>query len=136
MAEGKIGIGAIKSGNTIPVKHFTMTAEKLITDGPLVVTGVRKIYQTDADGNRTDNVIAICYDTIDADYYSSPTIKVESSKAVVSADELEASDSPILIKIPVTQTLVKPYCISYGMVKASIVAPYVERVETDTNKKI
>lgn len=94
-----------------------------------VVRNVRISNIMDAEGKKTDKVEAIRYDCVNPDNYSTFTIKVESSRPVVTKEILEASDEPIYITIPVEEVVIRPYAIEYGNAKVSIVAPYVKLAE-------
>ncbi|MDD3417724.1 MAG: hypothetical protein PHY47_27670 [Lachnospiraceae bacterium] len=94
-----------------------------------VVRNVRISNVLDAEGKKTDKIEAIRYDCVNPDDFSSFTLKVETSRPVVTKEILEASEEPIYITIPVEEVVIRPYEISYGKAKVSIVAPFVKLEE-------
>ncbi len=94
-----------------------------------VVKNVRISNILDAEGKKTEKVETVRYDCVNPDNFSTFTIKVETTRAVVTKEILEASEEPIYISIPVEEVAIRPYEISYGNAKVSIVAPYVKLVE-------
>ena len=94
-----------------------------------VVRNVRISNVLDAEGKKTDKVEAVRYDCVNPDNFSSFTLKVETTRPVVTKEILEASEEPIYISIPVEEVAIRPYEISYGNAKVSIVAPYVKLAE-------
>lgn len=92
-----------------------------------VLRDVKILYKTDTNGSRTDEVIGIKYECIDTETFSTFSVKVEGNvKPVITAQELELSTTPVYIEIPVEQTLIRPYDISFGNAKISIVAKNVK----------
>lgn len=114
--------------NSMDSKHLMLTAEGKISP-QVVVRNVRYAYQTDADGNRTDTVKSVLYDCVDPLNFATFTLKVNSSKAVITPEELEEAEEVVYIEIPVESTLIKPYAIEYGKAKVSIIAPQVKRLK-------
>ena len=94
-----------------------------------VVRNVRISNVLDAEGKKTDKVEAVRYDCVNPDNFSSFTLKVETTRPIVTKEILEASEEPIYISIPVEEVAIRPYEISYGNAKVSIVAPYVKLAE-------
>lgn len=111
--------------NSMDVKDLTLIAEGKIPP-QVVVRNVRKAYQTDADGNKTDTIKAVLYDCVDPVNFTTFTLKVNGSKAVITSEELEESEDVVYIEIPVELTVIKPYSIEYGKAKVSIIAPNVK----------
>ena len=56
--------------NTVNASVFTIPASSALS-GVAVVKGVKPIYELDSEGKRTENVIAVKYDLIDADNFNS-----------------------------------------------------------------
>lgn len=94
-----------------------------------VVKNVRISNILDAEGKKTDKVEVVRYDCVNPDNFSMFTLKVEATRPVVTKEILEASEEPIYIAIPVADVVIRPYEISYGNAKVSIIAPYVKLAE-------
>ena len=118
----------VLNNNTIKVSELEVSAEGIIPE-VAVVRNVRLSYVMDAEGKKTDKVEAVRYDCVNPDNFSSFTLKVETTRPVVTKEILEASEEPIYISIPVEEVVIRPYEISYGNAKVSIVAPYVKLAE-------
>ena len=118
----------IIDSNSMDVKDLTLIAEGKIPP-QVVVRNVRYAYQTDADGNKTDTIKAVLYDCVDPVNFATFTLKVNSSKAVITPEELEEAEDVVYIEIPVELTVIKPYSIEYGKAKVSIIAPQVKRLK-------
>ncbi|WP_419023682.1 hypothetical protein [Holdemanella sp.] len=118
---------SILDKNQIKVSMLQVPATGIIPD-KAVVKSVRVSYSLDGEGKRTDKVSAIRYDCVNSTDFSTFTIKVESTKAVLTQENIEESEVPLYISIPVEQVVIKPYAIEYGIAKVSIVAPYVKAV--------
>lgn len=87
-------------------------------------------YKTDNNNQKTDTIECIRYTCIDTKTFSRFKVKVLSNKPVISKKDLEDSETPVYIRIPVDETTIKPYEIQYGKAKVSIIAPFVELVKT------
>lgn len=118
----------VLNNNTIKASELEVSAEGIIPE-VAVVRNVRLSYVMDAEGKKTDKVEAVRYDCVNPDNFSSFTLKVETTRPVVTKEILEASEEPIYISIPVEEVVIRPYEISYGNAKVSIVAPYVKLAE-------
>lgn len=94
-----------------------------------VVKNVRISNVLDAEGKKTDKVEAVRYDCVNPDNFSMFTLKVETTRPVVTKEILEATEEPIYLMIPVSEVVIRPYEISYGNAKVSIIAPYVKLAE-------
>lgn len=111
--------------NSVDVKNLAIIADGKISK-EVALRNVRYTYQTDSDGNRTDTIKAILYDCVDPVNFATFTLKVNSSKAVITPEELEEAEDVVYIEIPVELTVIKPYSIEYGKAKVSIIAPNVK----------
>lgn len=94
-----------------------------------VIRNVRISNTLDDEGKKTEKIEAVRYDCVNPDNFSTFTIKVETTRPVVTKEILDASEGPIYIYIPVEKVTIRPYEISYGNAKVSIVAPYVKLAE-------
>ncbi|MBQ9198690.1 MAG: hypothetical protein IJ141_00740 [Lachnospiraceae bacterium] len=117
---------AIIKENIISTQYLITNAKGFLN--PIaVLRDVKILYKTDTNGSRTDEVIGIKYECIDTETFSTFSVKVEGNvKPVITAQELELSTTPVYIEIPVEQTLIRPYDISFGNAKISIVAKNVK----------
>jgi hypothetical protein len=115
---------SIITNNVLSSKLLILSAKEFINP-VAILRDVKLVYETDANGKRTDKVVAVKYDCIDPETYSTFSIKVEGNKPVITPTALELSESIVTLEIPVNETLIKPYELSYGNCKVSIVAPYV-----------
>ena len=101
----------------------------------VAVRDVKPIFKSDSDGKRTDIVEAIRYDCINPNDFSTFTLKTLSIKPVITAEELEMSETPVYISIPVNDVVIKPYKIEYGVATVSIIAPYVKLASSEKGIK-
>lgn len=113
------------SNNIMTASQFNLPAVGIIPQ-LAVLRDVKLSYATDAEGKRTDSVNSIRYDCVDPERFSTFTIKVETSKPVISAEELENSENMVVLELPVDEMIIKPYELAFGKAKVSIVAPYVK----------
>ena len=120
---------AVIDNNMMKASSLVMGATGLISE-QLVLLDITYQYKTDETGEKTKEVEYVKYKCIDTATYSSLMIKVETNKPVISNANLEASEDAVYIRIPVDETLIKPYAIEYGKAKVSIIAPFVELVKT------
>lgn len=111
--------------NEMKSSLLEMSAKGIVPE-TAVLRNVRVSKAKDADGNFTGQTEAIRYDLVDPTTFASFTVKVEEDEPVITRDELEKSDEPVFVTIPVEETVVKPYEITYGIAKVSIVAPYIK----------
>lgn len=119
----------IIDNNIMKADALVMGATGLISE-QLVLLDITYQYKTDEAGEKTKEVEYVKYKCIDTATYSSLMIKVKTNKPVISNADLEASEDAVYIRIPVDETLIKPYAIEYGKAKVSIIAPRVELVKT------
>ena len=120
---------AVIDNNMMKASSLVMGVTGLISE-QLVLLDITYQYKTDEAGEKTKEVEYVKYKCIDTATYSSLMIKVETNKPVISNANLEASEDAVYIRIPVDETLIKPYAIEYGKAKVSIIAPFVELVKT------
>lgn len=114
--------------NTVNASVFTIPASDALS-GVAVVKGVKPIYELDSEGKRTENVIAVKYDLIDADNFNSFSVKVAGSKPVITSEELEIAQGLVLVELPVEQMKARAYDMNYGKAKITIAAPFIKRKE-------
>jgi hypothetical protein len=112
--------------NKVKVADLNINPVGLIPQ-KVLLRGVRLTYQTDEEGKRvSDEVIAVKYDVVDPKTLGTMTIKVETNKPIISPEELEASESPITLELPLDQIIIKPYKVEFGSANVSISAPMVK----------
>ena len=112
--------------NKVKVADLNINPVGLIPQ-KVLLRGVRLTYQTDEEGKRvSDEVIAVKYDVVDPKTLGTMTIKVETNKPIISPEELEASESPITLELPLDQIIIKPYKVEFGSANVSISAPTVK----------
>lgn len=111
--------------NVMDVSYFQISAVGIIPEFA-VLRDVRLTYATDGDGKRMEQVVAVRYECVDADTFSTFTVKVETAKPVITAEELERAEDMVVLELPVDEMVIKPYALEYGKAKVSIVAPYVK----------
>lgn len=114
--------------NVMKVSELEISAVGIIPE-VAVIRNVRISNVLDDEGKKTDKIEAVRYDCVNPDNFSTFTIKVETTRSVVTKETLDASEEPIYIFIPVEEVTIRPYEISYGNAKVSIVAPYVKLAE-------
>ena len=114
--------------NTVNASAFTIPASSALS-GVAVVKGVKPIYELDSEGKRTENVIAVKYDLIDADNFNSFSVKVAGSKLVITSEELEIAQGLVLVELPVEQMKIRAYAMEYGKAKITLSAPFIKRKE-------
>lgn len=132
--EGDFSMKNIINNNKISTSDIQISAMGIITE-IVAVRDVKPMYKTDSEGKRTDIVEAIRYDCVNPNDYSTFTLKTLSIKPVITAEELEMSETPVFISIPVNDVVIKPYKIEYGIATVSIIAPYVKLVSNDKGIK-
>ena len=91
-----------------------------------VLKAVRPSYQLNSEGKRTDKVEFIRYDCVNPKDFSAFTLKVLSTKEVITAESLEVAEEIVYIKIPVGDVSIKVFKVEYGIATVSIVVPYVQ----------
>lgn len=116
------------NNNQVSTKELAISAEGIISE-EVVVKSVRTSYKFDQDRKATDEIESIKYDCVDPETFSVFTIKVNTTKAVVTQEQIDQNDEATYISIPVAETFIKPYDIKFGIVKVSIVAPFVKLAE-------
>lgn len=114
--------------NIMKASELEISAVGIIPD-VAVVKNVRVSNVLDAEGKKTDKVEAVRYDCVNPDNFSTFTLKVETTRPIVTKEILEASEEPVYITIPVSEVVIRPYSIEYGNAKVSIIAPYVKLAE-------
>lgn len=114
--------------NTVNASAFTIPASSALS-GVAVVKGVKPIYELDSEGKRTENVIAVKYDLIDADNFNSFSVKVPGAKPVITSEELEVAQGLVLVELPVEQMKIRAYAIEFGRAKVSVSANVIRRKE-------
>ena len=124
----------IINNNKMSTSDIQISAMGLIAE-IVAVRDVKPIFKSDSDGKRTDIVEAIRYDCINPNDFSTFTLKTLSIKPVITAEELEMSETPVYISIPVNDVVIKPYKIEYGVATVSIIAPYVKLASSEKGIK-
>ncbi len=114
--------------NVMKASALEVPATGIIPD-IAVVKNIRISNVLDAEGKKTDKVEAVRYDCVNPDNFTTFTVKVETTRPVVTKEILETSEEPIYIAIPVSEVVIRPYAIEFGKAKVSIVAPYVKLAE-------
>ena len=120
---------AVIENNMMKANLLAMVASGFISE-ELILLDITYQYKTNEVGERTKEIECVKYRCADPVTFSGLMIKVETNKPVISVKDVEESSEPIYIRIPVDDTLIKPYAIEYGKAKVSIVAPYVELVKS------
>lgn len=110
--------------NVMEIADLEVSAEGKISES-LVVKKVRLSYIKDAEGKITENIQNIKYDCVDPETFASVTLKVQSTRPIVTNEMIEASESVIYIKVPVSETIIRPYEINFGKAKVTVIVPYV-----------
>lgn len=118
----------ILDNNNMKASELEVSAVGIIPE-IAVVKNVRVSNVLDAEGKKTDKVEAVRYDCVNPDNFSMFTLKVETTRPVVTKEILEASEEPVYIMIPVSEVVIRPYAIEYGNAKVSVIAPYVKLAE-------
>lgn len=114
--------------NVMEIADLEVSAEGKISE-ILVVKKVRPSYMKDAEGKITKNIENIKYDCVDPETFASVTLKVQSTRPIVTNEMIEASESVIYIKVPVSETIIRPYEINFGKAKVTVIVPYVNMEE-------
>lgn len=116
---------SIITNNVLSANYLVIPAKGLI-NSIAVLRDIRPIYRIDNDGNRTEDVVGFRYECIDSVNFSTFTVRVDNSKPIITSQELEASTEVVYVDIPLEATVVKPYEISYGNAKISIIASSIK----------
>lgn len=114
--------------NMIDARELAVALSTFISDTPeFVVKSIRENYEY-VDGKKTDKFLSTTLTCIDTISYVVLDIKVEKHLNL-TAQQLEQSDTPIYVEIPLEETIVRPYAIEYGKAKVSIIAPSVKIIK-------
>ena len=112
--------------NKIKVADLSINPIGLIPQ-KVLLRGVRLTYKTDEEGKRvSDEVVAVKYDVVDPITLGTMTIKVETNKPIISPEDLEASETPIALELPLDHVVIKPYKVEFGSASVSITSPMVK----------
>lgn len=113
------------NNNLISVGELKIPAIGLIPP-KAILRDVSLINKSDADGKRTNEVEAVRYDLIDPITFSTFSLKVAGTHPVISKLDLDKSENPIYLEIPLEEVNIKPYRIDFGKATLSITAPTVK----------
>lgn len=119
---------AIIDNNVVKASLLQVSADGILPD-VAVLRSIRISYATDAEGKKTNKVDAVRYNCINPTDFSSFTIKVVEGKPLMTNEELEESEEPVYIAIPIDKVIIRPYEITYGVAKVTILSPYVSLAE-------
>lgn len=114
--------------NEMAVTDLEVLAKGKISE-VLVVRKVRPSYLKDAEGKITEHIDHIKYDCVDPETFASITLKVQSTRQIVTNEVIEMSDEAIYITVPVEETVIRPYDIKFGKAKVSVIVPFVKLAE-------
>lgn len=115
------------SNNTIPANLIAIPADKIIPE-EAVLKGVRPSYLKDANGKKTDKIEAVRYDLVNPITFDTFTVKVPEKLPLISQEALDDADVVTMVSIPIDKVVIKPFEMSYGKVKVTIVAPFLELI--------
>ncbi len=113
------------NNNLIKVNELNIPAVGLIP-AKAILRDISFSNKVDADGKRTDEVESVRYELIDPITFSTFTIKVAGNRSVITKQDLDNSETPVYLEIPVEQVTIRPYKIDYGKATVSITAPSVK----------
>lgn len=82
------------------------------------------------NNKRTDQVQSISYRVVDTISFDTFVVKVKDTTPIITQQELATRDMPVYVQFPLEHTIVKPYSLEFATAKVSIVAPYVEFIES------
>lgn len=116
----------IVNDNKVKVADLNVSAVGLIPQ-KAILRGVKVSYKQDAQGNPTETIEATRYDCVDPSNFSTFAVKVEG-KPIITAEELEAKDTPTMVEFPLEQVQVKPWKVEFGSATLSISAPSVKLI--------
>lgn len=113
------------ANNRCKIADLAFKMSEITTVNTFVATkmSIQKKY---VDGKPTEEIEGITYTLTDPRTFTQIRIKALSTTPVVTQEELDASETPIFIEIPLDETLVKVYKIEFGIMSLSITAPYVK----------
>lgn len=118
----------IINDNTMKASDLEVSAIDKIPE-VAVVKEVRISNVLDADGKRTEMIDCIKYVCVNPDNFSTFTIKVNTTRPIVTNEIIEEADEPIYLSIPVEAVVIRPYKIEFGKAKVTIIAPFVKLAE-------
>lgn len=121
----------IIDNNRISTADILISAEGILPE-IAVLKSVKPSYLLDAEGKRTDKVDFIRYECANPTDFSSFTLKVLSTKQIITTEELEDATEVIYVKIPLKEVNIKVYKVEYGTAFVSIIVPHIQLV---TNSK-
>lgn len=128
------------SGNEVKAEALQRLLSDFTSQTIFALTGAKEMYVyegTGANKKRTETISHIVYQLTDPKTFQYFQVRVNTTHLVISPDELEQerqSGNPIFVEVPIQETIVKPYDISYGKAKISIQAPSVKLI-MGTDKK-
>ncbi len=124
------------NGNKCRIADIAFPMDSITTTSTFAVTNV-SIQKKYVNNQATNEVEGINYTLIDTQTFTQIRVKVPTTdKPVITQEQLDASDIPVFVKVPINETIIKPYKIEYGSAHLSIVAPYLELVENDLIKDL
>ena len=117
------------ANNKCKIADLAFPMSQITETNVFVVTkvAVQKKY---VDGKPTDEVEGVSYVLTDTKTYTQIRIKSLETVPVITQEELNASETPVFVEIPIEKVLIKPYRIEFGVVSISLVSPYVTLLET------
>ncbi|MCI8496437.1 MAG: hypothetical protein HFI74_12330 [Lachnospiraceae bacterium] len=122
--------------NKISAKNLTLRLSNIFEKNPkLALTDVLPCFHYDENRKRTDLVEAFKYMVLDVETFSSFAVRVNSTSPVITPEELAQADSHVFIEFPLSETIVKPFQMEYGVATVSIVAPYAQLVNPAEDKE-
>lgn len=115
------------SNNLIPTELIKIPVDGFIPE-QAVLKAVRPVYLKDANGKKTDVLEAVRYDCVNPETFDTFTIKVPEKPPIISQEALNDADVVTMVSIPIDKVVIKPFEMSYGKVKVTIVAPFLELI--------
>ena len=109
---------------------FEMKLSDFVDSDIFALNSVEKRYKYDENRQRTDVIDGIVY-TITDDRLNRYKVKVPTTVPIIEQQELEESDELIYVRLPIDESIIKPYKIEFGRTYVSISSPYAQRVNSD-----
>lgn len=115
------------AGNKCKISDITLSMSQVTDSDVFAVTGV-SIIKKYVDGKPTDDVDGIRYLLTDTKTLTQISVKTLEKKPAITQDEIDNAGCLMYVKLPIEETLIKPYKMEFGKVSVSIIAPSVEVV--------
>lgn len=98
---------------TLVGNFFQKTLADITSSDMFILRNVKENYKYDtANKCYTDILESIIYSVFVEELYGVLNIKITGMQAIISPDKLKAADGEIYVRIPLEQTIIRPYALA------------------------